>query len=59
MRTPSGMKSHGKSLALDRVKERNFALEHAAVNYRDVSVKIPTVYHKQFAYNLKGILVGN
>ena len=41
------------------LKERNFVLEHAAVNYRDVSVKIPTVQHKQFAYNFIGILVGN
>ena len=36
-----------------------FALGRAAVDYHDVSVKIPTVQHKQFAYNFIGILVGD
>ena len=41
------------------LRERKFALGRAAVDYHDVSVKIPTVQHKQFAYYFIGILVGN
>ena len=41
------------------LRERKFALGRAAVDYHDVSVKIPTVQHKQFAYNVIVILVGN
>ena len=41
------------------LRDQNFALGHAAIDYHDVSVTIPTVLHIQFAYNLMGILVGN
>ena len=41
------------------LRDQNFALGHADIDYRDLSVKIPTVHHKQFAYDLIGILDGN
>ena len=41
------------------LREQKFVLGCAAFDYHDVSVKIPTVQHKQFAYNFIGILVGN